>query len=142
MHEKMNKVNKILEMDLEKKLDQVIAAGTVSPEDVKVMKDAVKLMLKFKEYEEWEMSENGSSYSNGYSSMRGRSQNTGRYMSRDTAPYNTGYSSRRSYNRMPYQTGYSGHTMIEKFERLYDEAQNEQDRQMIGEMIDRLEMNQ
>lgn len=139
MHEKMEKVNGILEKDLEKKLDQVIAAGTINPEDVKVMKDAVKLMLKFKEYEEWEMNAGGMShgYSYGYSTRRGRNQTTGRYMSYDNDPY----MNNQSYGAMPYMNGYSGHGLIEKIEELYPMATTEQERRTIREMIDRLNMS-
>ena len=139
MHERMNKVNEILEKDLKDKMDKIVSAGTITPEDIKILDCAVDLMLDFKNYESWEMNGNGNSY--GYSASRGRNQMTGRYMSRDVNPYDMGYSSGMSYGN-PYYNGYSGHgETIEKLMRMRDDASTDYERQMFSEMINRLSMN-
>lgn len=139
MQERIGKFEELLEKELKEKLDKVNNAGTINPEDLKVIKDAVKLMLKIQKYKEWMMGEGENTY-DGYSTRRGRSATTGRYVSRDSNPRNMrsydDYSGRRSY------TGYSGHNrMIEELERMYDEAQNEHERHMIDEWIKSAEMN-
>lgn len=140
MQEKILKFEKILEKELEKEMDKIIAANTLTPSDVSTMKDAVKLMLKVKEYKECcDEEENSYGYNDGYSTRRGRSMTTGRYVSRDP-----GYSMMRgSYNRGSYDQGYSGHDMrarmIDQLEELYSEAHDEKDRMMLDEWIRRFE---
>lgn len=138
--EKIKKVEQILERELEKEMDRIITSGKFEPNDVKTLTDAVKLMLKTKEYEEWCCDENNS-YDNGYSSRRGRSMTTGRYVSRDM-PMPGNYSMRRSH-RGSYDQGYSGHSisdrMVSRLEEMYDEAQTEHERQLIDEWIGRIE---
>lgn len=141
MHECIEKFQEILEKDLKEKLEKVNSAGTVTPDDLMVIDKATDVMLDLIKYEEWTMGEGENSYG-GYSTRRGRSATTGRYVSRDSYPhnmrsYNDGYSMRRSYDN-----GYSGHNrMIDELERMYDEAQNEHDRHMIEKWIESAEMN-
>lgn len=75
----------------------------------------------------------------GNSYRRGRSATTGRYVSRDSAPYVDGYSSRRFYDG----NGYSGHSikdrMIAQLEKMYDEAQTEHEKQTVNDWIRRLD---
>lgn len=139
MHDCIEKFQEILEKDLKEKLDRVNAAGTVTPDDLMVIDKATDVMLDLIKYNEWKMGEGENTY-DGYSTRRGRSATTGRYVSRDSNPRNMrsydDYSGRRSY------TGYSGHNrMIEELERMYDEAQNEHERHMIDEWIKSAEMN-
>ena len=135
MHERMRKVNEILEKDLKEKMDKIVSAGTITPEDMKVLDCAVDLMLDFKNYENWEMKERENSY--GYSTARGRNMDTGRYMSRDASAYPAGM----SYGR-PYYGGYSGHgETIDNLMRMRDEAPTDYERQMFSDMISRLSMN-
>lgn len=144
MHEKIEMFEKILEKDLKEELSKVVSAGTVSPTEVKTITDAVCLMLKLKEYEEWD---EGKDYDEGYSSRRGRSATTGRYMSRDSRGSYRGGSYGRTYdarmNDGSYENGYSGHSikdrMIDRLEGMYDEAQTEHERQIVDEWINRLE---
>ena len=134
MQERIEKFEELLEKELKDKLDRVNNAGTINPEDLKVIKDAVKLMLKIQKYKEWMIDEG---YGDGYSTRRGRSATTGRYVSRNSYPtrHYDGYSGRRSY-------GYSGHNrMIDELERMRDEAQTEHERMMIDEWISNAEMN-
>lgn len=141
MHECIEKFQEILEKDLKEKLEKVNSAGTVTPDDLMVIDKATDVMLDLLKYEEWTMGEGENSYG-GYSTRRGRSATTGRYVSRDSYPhnmrsYNDGYSMRRSYDN-----GYSGHNrMIDELERMYDEAQNEHERHMIEKWIESAEMN-
>lgn len=141
MHECIEKFQEILEKDLKEKLEKVNSAGTVTPDDLMVIDKATDVMLDLLKYEEWTMGEGENSYG-GYSTRRGRSATTGRYVSRDPYPHNMrsyddGYSIRRSYDN-----GYSGHNrMIDELERMYDSAQNEHERHMIEEWIKSAEMN-
>ena len=148
MQERIVKFEELLEKELKEELDKIIAAGTITPENLHTVKDAVKLMLKIQKYKEWMMGEGESSY-DGYSNRRGRSATTGRYVSRNSGPdsYSRGmshtdeYSGRRSY-RGSYDNGYSSHNrMIDQLERMYDEAKNERERHMIEEWINNAEMN-
>lgn len=138
MHDCIEKFQEILEKDLKEKLNRVNNAGTVTPDDLMVIDKATDVMLDLIKYDEWKMGEG--EYSNtGYSTRRGRSMTTGRYVSRDPYPQNMSY--RRSYSD-PYMTGYSGHNrMIDELERMRDEAQTERERMMINEWINNAEMN-
>ena len=130
MQERIEKFEKILEKDLKEELDKINNAGTVTPEEVKTVKDAVKLMLKIQKYKNWMMGEGENSYG-GYSTRRGRSAITGRYVSMDPYP-----------QMRSYDTGYSGHNrMIDELERMYNEAGNDHERRMIEEWIKTAEMN-
>lgn len=142
MQEKIQKFEDILESELEKEMDRIITAKTLNPQDVKTVMDAVCLMLKVKEYEEWEIGENSYNSYDGYSMRRGRSQTTGRYVSRDRDPYERGgYSTRRSYNGS-FDNEYSGHDMksrmLDKLEELYHEAHDPKDQEMLSDWIGRL----
>lgn len=138
MHDCIEKFQEILEKDLKEKLNRVNNAGTVTPDDLMVIDKATDVMLDLIKYDEWKMGEGENSYG-GYSTRRGRSMTTGRYVSRDPYPQNMSY--RRSYGD-PYMTGYSGHNrMIDELERMRDEAQTERERMMINEWISNAEMN-
>ena len=138
MHDCIEKFQEILEKDLKEKLTRVNNAGTVTPDDLMVIDKATDVMLDLIKYDEWKMGEG--EYANaGYSTRRGRSMTTGRYVSR--APYPQNMSYRRSYGD-PYMAGYSGHNrMIDELERMRDEAQTERERMMINEWINSAEMN-
>lgn len=142
MQEKIMKFEKMLERELETELDKIEQTGTISPDNICVMKDAFKLMKLMKEYD-------GQS-EDGYSNRRGRSRMTGRYVSRDSGSYEGGSSNRGSFGsydgssgRGSYRGGYSGHgKMIEQLERMYDSAEDEKERQMIDEWIRKAEQGQ
>lgn len=126
MMERIEKFEEILEKDLKEELDEIIEAGTISPEKVRAVKDAVKLMLKIQKYKEW-MNGGKSSYDK-YSYRSGRSATTGRYGSMD--PYSA------------HIDGYGSHnSMIDELERMYDSAQTEHERYMIREWIKTAEMS-
>lgn len=141
MQEKIRKFEEILEFELEKEMDRIISAKAITSADVKTVTDAVCLMLKVKEYEEWNNPEKNS-YDD-YSMRRGRSSVTGQYVSRDYMPSDRGgHSTRRSYGGRYYDQNYSGHDMrdrmLDKLDDLYHEAHDEKDRQMLDEWIGRL----
>ena len=133
MRTKLEKFDHILEKDLESELDQIIASGTINPSEVKVVTDAVCLMLKTKEYEDWLSGEDeGSSY------RRGRSPVTGRYVSRS-------YGERHNepYNIDMYDREYSGHSikdrMVAKLETMVDMAKSDYERQEVINAIRTIE---
>ena len=127
-------VEEILEKELKAEMKKITDAGSFSPGQTKVLCDAVCLMLKMKEYEEWmddqgisEYSQRNYARSYGESSYaQPRSTITGRFMSHGTTP---------SY----YDTGYSGHStrdrMISRLEDMMGEAKNEYEAQMIRDAI-------
>ena len=120
MQEMLGKFERMLEKELEKELEKIDKSGAISPDEIRTLKDAFKLMKLIKEH-------NGdSSYESGYSSRRGRSRTTGRYMSRDDGSFGS-YESNGSYHGSP---------MVEKLERMLGEARNEHERRMIEEWID------
>lgn len=140
MHEEdfklLKEVEEILEKELRQEMKKVKDAGQFAPGQPKTMTDAVCLMLKMKEYEEWltgmGMSETSQrnagrmTYSNNYggsSYAPTRSYVTGRFVS--NGPY--------------YGMNYSGHStrdrMISALEDLMGTAKNEYEAQMIRDAI-------
>lgn len=114
-YDMMKSLEEILEKDLKKEMTRITTAGTITPTDVKVITDAVCLMLKLKEYEEWmEKDAMGESYR--------RNPMNGQYMA----------------NRA-YGYGYSGHStkdrMIARLEDMMGEAKNEYEARMIRDAI-------
>lgn len=136
MQEKLMEFGEMLDMELGKEMDKIISEGTISPDNIKVLKDAMKLKKLIKECED-----------EGYSSRRGRSRRTGRYMSRDggNSSFGSYDSYGDSYDNSSYRGSYrqSGHTQIvSELERLYEKAQSEKERRMIDEWIQRAESAQ
>ena len=135
MRTKLEKFDHILEKDLEQKLDEIIANGTINPTEVKTVTDAVCLMLKSKEYEEWlrDGEDRGSSF------RRGRSPVTGRYVSRRM---DMRYPD-RAYTMDMYDQDYSGHSikdrMVSKLEGMVDMAKSDYERQEVLEAIRKIE---
>ena len=134
MRTKLEKFNHILENDLGHELDNIIAAGTIDPTEVKTVTDAVCLMLKTKEYEEWL---DGKDWDSSY--RRGRSPMTGRYVSRNRGPMHDDM----TYNMDMYDLDYSGHSikdrMIAKLESMMDMAKTDYERQEVKSAINRIE---
>lgn len=144
-------LNKYLEK-LEDHATEVIASTAkkenILPADLELAEKAVCMIKSIRQIKNSETIEQGG-YSglmydpaihngdNGYSTYRGRSPVTGRYVSRDAAPnaHDSGYSSRRHYD-----DGYSGHNnrkgMVETLEEMYSKAQNNHERQYIQEWLD------
>ena len=136
MHEKVMEFQKFLERELGTELDKIIDKGSISPSDICTMKDAFKLMKLMGEYDERE----------GYSTRRGRRRTTGRYVSRDSygsydGSFGSDGMSRRSYEgRGSYER--SGHTqLVSELERMYEQAHDDKERNMIDEWIRRAEQN-
>lgn len=121
MHERIEQFRELLEKELKEELDDIIRAGDISPDEVCTVKDAVKLMLKLNEYEEWE---NGGSRS-----------------------YDNRSYGRRSYDRMGDRRSYRSRRsyddgMVSKLQKMYNEAKSEDERRMIDEWISRAEMEE
>ena len=136
MEKRIEQFQEILEKDLKEKLDRVVTAGTVNPEDLQVIDKATDVMLDLIKYQEWLMGGD----SNGYSTRRGRNAVTGRYMSYGPSymrNYNGGSYDDPYNSRYPSRTyGYSGHApMMEELERMRDEAQTDHERKMVDEWI-------
>lgn len=118
-YDNMKSLEEILEKELKKEMSKINTAGTLNPTDVKTLTDAVCLMLKLKEYEQWMEKGNNSSRS---------------------------YYPNRSYTHiphmayaMPYDMGYSGHStrdrMVSALEDIMGEAKNEYEASMIRDAI-------
>lgn len=139
MQEKLMQFEKMLGRELETELEKIDKSGTISPDNIKLLKDAFKLKKLVKECCEEE----------GYSTRRGRDAMTGRYVSRDYMSRDGSYDnmSRGSFGsydgsyRGSYADGYSGHQkMIQHLEKMYDEAEDEKERQMISEWMRKAKM--
>lgn len=123
MLQRIEKFEEILEKDLKEELDEINEAGTITHDQVRTVKDAVKLMLKIQKYKEWMNGEGKNSYGD-YSYNKGRNAIAGRYVSR--IPKNEN----------------SGHTrIIENLWRMYDDSYDEKERHMISEWINAAEMS-
>lgn len=140
MQERIRKFEELLEKELKDELDKINNAGTITPDNLHTVKDAVKLMLKLKKYEEWLNGESEYSY-DGYSNRRGRSATTGRYVSRDYGPMRSHDIHHADEYRRSYD-GYSSHgDMIDQLEDMYRNAQTEHERRMIDEWINNAKMS-
>ena len=142
----MKSFDEILEKDLRKEIKRITDAGTITPNDVKTVADAVCLMLKTKEYEHM-LEDDGYFPMDEGMSRRGsytpRSSITGRYVSREMDPY---YVDDRypSHSRTRYDMGYSGHStkdrMVARLEDMMGEAKNEYEMNMIRDAISKIQM--
>ena len=155
----MNKILEKINDAIEEAIKPIVNKGaSMTPAELEILTKAVCTIEKIKQIED---ADNYSDYShnsynggNSYNSYdegnsnagnsyrRGRSATTGRYVSRDSAPYVSGYSSRRFYDG-EHHNGYSGHSikdrMIAQLEKMYDEAQTEHERQTVNDWIRRLD---
>lgn len=123
-YDMMKSLEEILEKDLKKEMTRITTAGTINPTDVNTITNAVCLMLKLKEYEEWmEKDAMGESYR--------RNPTNGQYM---TSHYNS-----YGYPNTAYEYRYSGHStkdrMISRLEDMMGEAKNEYEARMIRDAI-------
>lgn len=122
-YDNMKSLEEILEKELKKEMSRITTAGTLNPTDVKTLTDAVCLMLKLKEYEQW--MDGGDSSSNSYRSYNPYSNMNNMVNS-------------RSYI-MPYGMRYSGHStrdrMVSALEDIMGEAKNEYEANMIRDAI-------
>lgn len=132
---------------VEEHLQMIIRKNSnMTPMDIDIItKDICALeALKRIEREDSEGYSEESSGNSGNSYARGRSRTTGRFVSRDA--YNDGRygesNSSRSYDGGSGNSGYSGHSiqdrMIDRLERMADEAQTENERKTVHEWIQRL----
>ena len=119
-YDMMKSLEEILEKDLKKEMTRITTAGTFNPTDVKTLTDAVCLMLKLMEYEQW--LDDGNNSSNSYRSYNSYNRMT----------------NARSY-MMPYDMRYSGHStrdrMVSALEDIMGEAKNEYEANMIRDAI-------
>ena len=130
----MEKAEEILEKELRAEVKKVVDAGQFAPGQTKTLSEAVCLMLKMKEYEEWlngeGMSESSRrSYARSYAGPM-RNPTNGRYVS-----YGPNYSG--IYNG--YARNRSGHStkdrMIALLEDMMGEVPNEYEAQMVSDVI-------
>ena len=114
-YDNMKSLEEILEKELKKEMSRITTAGTLNSTDVKTLTDAVCLMLKLKEYEQW--------------MEKGDESNRRSYGPR--MPH-------ISY-AMPYGMRYSGHStrdrMVSALEDIMGEAKNEYEASMISDAI-------
>ena len=136
---------------LDKDIGEVVAKGTMTPAELERVTKALCAVEQIKRIDAMENGMDEASYGRSYgmneaSYMRGRDAQTGRYMSRGVNDWSydrmdgkdfQGATSRRVYD------GRSGHSikdrMIDKLERMMDEAQTDHERQTVQEWIDRLD---
>lgn len=134
MSETLEKLEKILEMEL----DKIAAKGTITPAELESATKAVCLMEKIKMVEDMDL---GSSYSRGnYNSYRQGQSN--RYYRNSNMYPGDYYSQDRSYD-YSMDRGYSGHSvrdrMIAQLEsNMMDNAQSESERRTIESLISQL----
>ena len=119
----------LLDREICAELEKDVNAGSYSSESITNLKNAYKL----KKYMEDDMM--------GYSTRRGRSMTTGRYVSRDNGSYDGSFGSYDGMSRRSYGSyERSGHKqIISELEKLYDKAQDNEERMMIDEWIQRAE---
>ena len=159
----MNKILEKINDAIEEAIKPIVNKGaSMTAAELEVLTKAVCTIEKIKQIEDADNysdysrnSHNGGNSYNYYdegnsnagnSYRRGRSATTGRYVSRDSAPYVEGYSSRRFYDgafSRSQENGYSGHSikdrMIAQLEKMYDEAQTEHEKQTVNDWIRRLD---
>ena len=145
MHEEdlkdMKCIEEILEKDLRAELKKVKDAGSFSPGQTKTISEAVDLMLKMKEYEEWLEGQGMSDisrremarsygYANGFNphghfSYTQRNPNNGQFMSNG------------------YPGNYSGHStrdrMIAALEDVMGQCKNEYEANMVRNAINQIQ---
>lgn len=146
-----NNNNKMLEKTreaIEDHIQMIIRKGAnMTPPEIDILTKDICALEALKRIEDYNEGYSENSYnSSGNSYRRGRSQTTGRYVSRDSyhdgGSSNDGGSSQRYYDGGSGNSGYSGHSiqdrMVDRLERMYDEAQNEHERQTVQQWITRL----
>lgn len=119
-----------------KDLETLADKGDINPTEWQRVKEVVCILKDMCECKEGMEDGYSSDRMPGYSSRRGRSMTTGRYISRDYDP---------SYMGPDYNArGYSGHSikdrMIANLEKMMDEASSEYERETIRAEIRKLEM--
>lgn len=148
----MKEVEEILEKELRNEMNKVKTSGSFVPGQTKTLSEAVCLMLKMKEYEEWledqGMSETSQrnmarSYGMENSYAQPRSYVTGRFTSRGVNsmnmmdPYSQNYMGPSYGMDMPnsYDARFSGHStkdrMIAALESVMGDATNDYERRMV-----------
>ena len=134
--EYMKRLSQLIEMEL----DQLSTKGSLSPSEVCAAKEAVELLKEMKEYKEMCDDEMG------YSERSGR----GRMYSYNPDMYGYGWYAMDGgrYNNRQYSMDrgqYSGHSikdrMIDRLERMVDEAQSEYERKEIMNEIAKLKQS-
>ena len=154
MHEEdlkdMKCIEEILEKDLRAELKKVKDAGSFSPGQTKTISEAVDLMLKMKEYEEWlegqgmsDMSRRNMARSYGYSNGSGQFVSNG-YPGNITP---VSYIPRNPVNGQfisnGYPGNYSGHStrdrMVAALEDVMGQCKNEYEAKMVMDAINQIQ---
>lgn len=139
----MKTLESILETDLRKEMAKINTAGTINPAEVKTLTDAVCLMLKLKEYEQWMESPEGEE-----ERMRMYSQHGGGYAPMSyNMPQPNGWSQYMApmSNTMSYGYMPSNHStkdrMVSRLEDMMGDAKNEYEAKMIRDAIAYIQSN-
>lgn len=147
-----NKALMELKESIEREIKKVTKKADITPGELDNMNKALCAMESIKRIESMDGGMDGEQsgrsygryyrdgYRDGYardeSYRRGRSEVTGRYISRDDAPH---MESGRYRSR---DDGYSGHSindrMVDQLERMMDEAQNDYEREQVQGWIEKL----
>lgn len=138
---------------VEKELDTLMAKGSLTPPELDTAKKAVELMAKVKEYEAMckaeemggspmysERSRYSMHYPTDYYGMRGSYDSYGTYAG-GNGGNNGGYSEVRRDSMGRYSSHSVKDRMIDRLERMMDEAGSEYERKEIMEEISRLRQN-
>lgn len=152
----MKGLENILEQDLQKEMAKINTAGTINPTQIETLNDAVCLMLKLKEYEQWIKSPEGEEemmkyysqyggYNNGYVPPMPMSYNP--YYTVEHSP--TGWSHHMPPAPQQMTYGYYNNTsnhstkdrMISRLEDMMGDAKNEYEAKMIRDAITYIQSN-
>ena len=130
-------MEEILEKDLRTELKKVKDNGSFAPGQTKTILEAIELMLKAKEYEEW-------------LEGKGMSETSQRHYARDYvdhsyAPHRNYYADRPMHHITPYDMGYSGHStkdrMIARLEDMMGDVKNDYEANMVRGVIDYIQQS-
>ena len=146
MRETLDRLKNVLDKDI----GEVVAKGTMSPAELERVTKALCAVEQIKRLNSMDEMEREMSRGMYYdprheymSGMRGRDQQTGRYMSRGMDGYDRmsgmDYQSgtdRRMYDRSGYG---KTHEMLDMLERMKTDAKSESERRIVDEWINRIE---
>ena len=126
----------VLEADLRRAMAKVNTAGTINPTEVKTLTDAVCLMLKLKEYQQWMEGPEGEEQMRMMYSQRMSPMSYNPYYHSYTPMMQGGY----EYPNQP-----SNHStkdrMISRLEDMMGDAKNEYEAKMIRDAITYIQSN-
>lgn len=153
-YDSMKSLEKILEKDLQKEIAKINTAGTINPTEVENISEAVCLMLKIKEYEQWMDNEEGMSYNgNSYGQSRnsynmsygGNSYMMPNYNGNGYMMPNSMMMPQQQMSYGQYGNNTSNHStkdrMVSRLEDMMGDAKNEYEAKMIRDAISYIQSN-